>query len=410
MDKDFFKVKHLDQVFEHMALFARIDGEPVELSEAEGRILAQDIQSDIDLPGFRRSTVDGYALRASTTFGASEGNPAFAVIRGEVAMGGIPDRPIGAGEACKMPTGGMLPEGADAVAMVEHIALLDDTTLEIYRSVAPGQHVIERDEDFRRNQTVLNRGRIIRPQEMGLLAAFGRETVTVYKRPAVAIISTGDEIVSIDRSPEPGQIRDMNSYTLAGLIRRAGGLPVPYGIVPDDFESLLETCRQALEQTDMVLISGGSSVGARDFTVEVLSSLPEADILVHGISISPGKPTILARLGAKAFWGLPGHVVSAMVVFDVVVRPFLHHIGGLDADPAAARRIPARLSRSISSAQGRADFVRVRLREHDGARWAEPILGKSGLIHTMIQADGLIEVGINTEGLDRGAVVDVKLF
>ena len=207
--------------------------------------------------------------------------------------------------------------------------------------------------------------------------------------------------------PALGQIRDINTYTLTGLLKKVGAVPVAFGIVRDDFDDLFEKCTLAMAQSDMVLISGGSSVGTRDFTIEVLSALPDAAILVHGISISPGKPTILARSNNKAIWGLPGHVVSAMVVFEAVVRPFIEHIGGLSGKYKKDIKLSALLNRNISSAQGRVDYLRVKLSEKDDILWAEPILGKSALINTMVKADGLIEIGVNTEGLDKGSEVEV---
>jgi molybdopterin molybdotransferase len=267
---------------------------------------------------------------------------------------------------------------------------------------------VEIGEDFRKGEVIISKGQRVRPQEAGLLAALGRDTVRVRRKPVIAIISTGDEVVPVNKVPGTGQIRDVNTHTLQSLIRRAGAVPAPMGIVPDDRDRLFEVCSRALADSDMVLISGGSSVGARDFTIEVLSALPDSEILVHGISISPGKPAILAKVGTKAFWGLPGHVVSAMIVFLIVVRPFVAHIRGRGHERVF--RIPARLSRNVPSAQGRTDFVRVRLEEKDGELYAEPILGKSGLIRTMIKADGLIEIGMNTEGLDRDAEVSVMLL
>ena len=217
----------------------------------------------------------------------------------------------------------------------------------------------------------------------------------------------GDEIVATDKIPGPGQIRDINTFTLSGLVQQAGGRWVCFGIVEDNFEMLFKTCAQAGSQCDMVMVSGGSSVGARDLTIEVLTALKDTEIFFHGISISPGKPTILAKVENKAFWGIPGHVVSAMVVFSRIVKPFVEHIAGRDAKLKRELRLPTLLSRNLSSAQGRVDYVRVRLLEKQGALWAEPILGKSGLINTMVQADGLLEIGMNTEGLDRGAEVEV---
>jgi molybdopterin molybdotransferase len=405
---DFFKVTDLENVLPLSERFTPVSVETVPLCQATGRILAFDVIPDSDLPDFYRATMDGYAVRASGTFGASEANPAQLTVVGTVAMGDKPAFPVGRGEAARISTGGMLPPGADAVVMVEHTEILDEVTIEVNRSAAPGQHVIEPGEDIASGEAILPRGKRIRPQEAGLLAALGIDPVTVYRKPAVGIISTGDEVVPVSEVPGPGRIRDVNSYTLSGMVEEAGGIPRRYGIVGDDEKALFAACAGALSETDMVLISGGSSVGVRDYTIRVLSALPDAEILVHGISISPGKPTILAVGAGKPFWGIPGHVVSAMVVFHVVVRPFLDRIGGLAPVENASRKIPARLARNLSSAQGRTDFIRVRLIEKEGALWADPILGKSGLIHTMVQADGLIAIGRNIEGLERGAEVEVN--
>ena len=350
--KGFFKVTDLPQVLTHRFDFARTGSVSVPLENAWGRVLAADVKADLDLPGFSRSTMDGYAVAAASTFGASEANPAYLTLKGTVAMGQTPTFDIGPGEAAGIATGGMLPSGADAVVMVEHTDALDSTTIEVYGSVAPGQHVIFAGEDYARDSLVLTAGTRIRSQEAGLLAAFGQPTVRVFENPRVGIISTGDEVVPVDQVPAPGRIRDINTHTLSGQVRASGGVPVAYGIVGDDFDSLQKACRRALDETDMVLVSGGSSVGVRDFTVRVMESLDQSRILVHGISISPGKPTILARAGGKPLWGLPGHVVSAMVVFSVVVRPFLEAMAGLGQDSAAPQQIPARLSRNVPSAQG----------------------------------------------------------
>jgi molybdopterin molybdotransferase len=301
----------------------------------------------------------------------------------------------------------MLPEGADSIVMVEYTEEIDDTTIEVYRSVAPGQNMVEVGEDIKRGETVLHCGRRIRPQEAGMLAALGIRKVPVYKKPVIGIISTGDEIVPINENPGPGRIRDVNTYTLSGLIQEAGATAVPYGIVHDDYEALLTKSTQALAECDMVMVSGGSSVGVRDFTIDVISAMEDSEIMFHGISISPGKPTILARVQNKAFWGLPGHVVSAMIVFSCIVKPFIENVSGCTEDTEKEFRVTAKLNRNIASSQGRVDYVRVRLLQKDGAVWVEPILGKSGLINTMVKADGLIEIGMNTEGLDRGAEVEV---
>ena len=405
--KDFFKVVDIRTVYGYANSFAPVGTEHVETARATGRVLAEPVRAREDLPGFSRSTMDGYAVRAASTFGSSEANPAYLQVAGAIAMGASPDFEVGPGEAVKISTGGMLPAGADAVVMVEHIEEVDPTTIEVYKSVAPGQHVILAGEDYPQGETVLAAGRKIRAPEAGLLAAVGRESVRVFRQPVIAIISTGDEIVSTRQVPGPGQVRDINSYSLAGMVTESGGCPQPHGIVKDNFKALEQACLQALAQCDMVMLSGGSSVGTRDFTIEVINALPDSKLLVHGISISPGKPTILATVGGKPVWGLPGHVVSAMVVFEKIVKPFINRISGLATPLSAPRGIPARLSRNIPSAQGRVDFVRVHLVEQDGSLLAEPLLGKSGLINTMVAADGLVEIDSDTEGLDEGAPVVV---
>ena len=406
--KDFFTVTPLKQVFGYIAAFPVVAAETIPINNSTGRILAQDIRSDEDVPGFSRSTMDGYAVYAASTFGASEGNPAYLTLDGAIPMGENPTATIVPGTAIRISTGGMLPTGADSVVMLEYATEIDENTLEVYKSVAPGGNVITKGEDIQKDQSLLSAGLMLRPQEIGLLAALGREQVNVYKKPVVGIISTGDEIVPIQNIPGPAQVRDINSYSISSQIVQAGGIPLSFGIIKDNYDALIETYKQALQKTDMLILSGGSSVGTRDLTIEVLKSLNDSKILVHGIPISPGKPTILARAGNKPVWGLPGHVTSAMVVFNRVVQPFIKHMTGTDiARKNHIQRIPAKISRNIASAQGRTDFIRVRLQESDDGLWAEPVLGKSGLINTMIQADGLIEIDMNTEGLDKGTDVSV---
>ncbi|MCP4746351.1 MAG: molybdopterin molybdotransferase MoeA [Desulfobacteraceae bacterium] len=406
--KAFFKVTDLETMVSLKAGFEPVESETISLNEALGRILAADLKADQDLPGFDRSTMDGYAVAASSTFGASEANPAYLNITGAVQMGKTPESRIGPGQAARIATGGMLPEGADSVVMVEHTDAIDEDTIEVYCSVVPGQHTVARDEDAAAGQTLLTSGTCLRPQEIGILAACGQTRVNVFCKPKVGIISSGDEIIPISSRPAPGQVRDINGHTLSALVLQSGGRPAHYGVAADSFQALESVCRKALSENDMVIISGGSSVGARDLTLDVLKKIPQSHILVHGVSIRPGKPTILARCENKAFWGLPGHVTSAMIVFLIVVRPFLEKIAGRPESKSVT--VHARLSRNIASAQGRVDYVRVRLVEKQNTLWAEPVLGASGLIRTMVAADGLIAVDLNSEGLDQGAMVKVQLL
>ena len=408
--KEFFKVITVEEALGFRTDFARMQTEKVPLTESLGRILAEIVESDIDLPDFPRSIMDGFAVKGASTFGASEGNPAYLMVKGSVAMGQSSNLTVGTGETVRISTGGMLPAGSDSVVMVEHTEALDDTTIEVYRSVAPGQNMVTVGEDIKKGETILPAGHAIRPQEAGLLAALGRQEVTVFQKPVVGIISTGDEVVPVDQAPGPGQIRDVNTYTLMNQVAELGAVAVPFGIVGDDYEALLAKSIRALEQCDLILVSGGSSVGARDFTLDIISAMQSSSTLFHGISISPGKPTILASVQNKQFWGLPGHVVSAMVVFSRIVKPFIEYISGIADSTKNEIRLTARLTRNLASAQGRVDFVRVRLFKKSGVNCAEPILGKSGLISTMVKADGLIEIGMNTEGLDEGTEVEVILL
>ena len=410
-DKEFFKVTSLETVLELIRTFPCVNDEVLPLDQCAGRILSQDITSKIDLPEFKRATMDGYAVQARSTFGASESMPALFTIVGAVEMGEVPTVSMKTREAVRIATGGMLPDGADSVVMVEHTQALDEHTLEIFKSAAPLQHVIEIGDDFRRGEQILLKGSRIRPQEMGVLAALGETHVPVYRQPVVAIISSGDEIVPIEQTPGLSQLRDINAHTLTGLIRLSGGVPVYLGIARDNLDDLHSLCKNAVARADMVLISGGSSVGSRDFTIDVIQTLPDAQVLVHGVSISPGKPTILARSKQRGIWGLPGQVVSAMVVFHVMVRPMLEAIGGLSENHiGVAHEVSAVLSRNLASVQGREDYVRVKLVHRANQVCAEPILGKSGLIHTMVKADGFIRIDMNSEGLDKGTPVRIILF
>lgn len=325
-------------------------------------------------------------------------------------MGEPPGFSVAVGDAARISTGGMMPEGADAVVMVEHTEVVGDDMIEVYKSVAPGRHVIEKGEDVRSGTKLLAPGRNLRPQEIGLLAGLGKTTVIVCKKPVVGIISTGNEIVPIDEKPGWGRIRDMNTYTLIALAEKEGAIARSYGIVEDDYHLLLKKCVQAASECDMVLISGGSSVGHRDYTIQVISGLEDAEILAHGVSISPGKPTIIADVRGRPFFGLPGHVTSAMIVFKMIVVPFIHQIIGLTSGKKKRLTVPAILNRNISSVQGRIDYVRVRLKMENETMLAEPIPGKSGLIRTMTDADGLIEIDLNAEGLEKGTRVAVIPF
>ncbi|MDA8234237.1 MAG: molybdopterin-binding protein [Clostridia bacterium] len=383
--------------------------EVVDLSVALNRVLAEDIVSGVDVPGFHRSTVDGIAVMARDTFGASESLPALVDIAGEVFMGQDAGIQLAPGIGVKIPTGGMLPVNADAVVMIEYVEAFDDRTVGINRPVAPGENMVRAGEDVAVGQHVLNRGHRLRPQDIGALAGIGITEVKVFEVVRVGIISTGDEVVDPAKEPGPGQVRDINSYALAAQVEEIGGQVTRYGIIPDTFEDLYQVTARALQENHLVVLSGGSSVGTRDNSAKVINELGSPGVVVHGVSIRPGKPTILGIVNGQPLFGLPGHPASAMVIFDIFVKPVIQALQGLSPD-SRQPVIRARLSRNMASGSGREDHVRVALVERDGELWAEPILGKSGLITTMVQANGVFRIPLHKEGVQAGEIVEVRIF
>jgi molybdopterin molybdotransferase len=362
-----------------------------------------------DLPERARSTVDGYAVQAADSFGASDSIPALFTVVGAVEMGALSDLLIGSGQSAYIPTGGFLPSGADAVVMVEYTNRVDQASIEVTRPVTSGANVLSQGEDVETGEVIVSAGEPLRPQDLGLLAALGINSVCVYRQAKVAVISTGDEVVPIDRKPKPGQIRDANGYSISALVRAAGAIPIPFEIVPDDAGMLRTTLADALAQTDVVVLSGGSSVGMRDLMVEVVSVFPGAEVLAHGIAIRPGKPTLLARYGEKAIFGLPGHPVSALIVAMIFLSPFLRYIQGCSLEKGPlGNHTRATLAVSMHSTIGMEDYIRVRLeRTADGDYVARPVFGKSSMLSTMARANGVIVVPAQAEGLVEGAAVDV---
>jgi len=422
MKNGFFNVLSVAEFIERLREFSPLPVETAQGTDMDGRVLAEDVIAPEDLPLAHRSCMDGYALRARDVFGASESNPAYLESVGTVHIESPAVFPVGPGECASIVTGGILPEGADAVIMVEHTEPLGAGTVEMRKSLAPHDNVMLRGEDAAQGQVALAAGTLVRPQEAGLLAALGMESVQVHARPRVGILSTGDELVPVSHTPRVGQVRDVNSTTLACCVRRAGAVSTLYGLVEDDVDSLETALRGALEENDVVLLSGGSSVGTRDLTVAAMERLEGLEIVNHGVAISPGKPLILGRQGNKAVWGLPGQVASAQVVMFVLGAPFLRYLAGeagaFDQSLWPARR--ARLGRNIASKPGREDYVRVRLRaapaegagqaDPAGLPVAEPVQGKSGLLKTLILSHGVIRIPSDSEGVYEGTDVDVLLF
>ncbi len=400
---------------EHLTL-PELKAERVHISEALGRILSEDVSSSVDLPEFNRSTMDGYAVRSADTFGATEALPAFINIVGEIPMGAVSGRGISKGEAMRIATGGAVPEGADAVVMLEHAQQVDAGSIEVVKPVAPLENVIQAGEDIRKGETILAKGHMIRPQDMAALAGVGITRVNVYRKPRVAIISTGNEIVPADHAPAPGQVRDMNSYNLEGMIAEMGGIPVRKGIISDDYEKLRGAASEALRDCGLIIMTGGSSVGTSDLTAKVINDLGPPGVLVHGVSIKPGKPLIVGIIGNNIpVFGLPGHPAAVSVCFEVFVKPALTRLTGNRPDPALEglsphRAVKAILGRSISSSPGREDYVRVALEKREDGLWAKPIFGASGLINTLVRAVGTVVVPKNAIGIEAGEEVEVRLF
>ena len=390
-------------------LSMRMEAETVPTYQALGRVTAEAILASENLPAFPRSTMDGYAVRASDTFGASESLPAYLEVAGEVPMGQASDITLAVGQAAVAYTGGMLANGADAVVMVENTQAIDTTSIEVFRPVAPGENVVQVGEDVRQGEIILPAGYLCRPQDIGGLVALGITEVKASRRPRVAIVSTGDEIVPPDATPGPGQIRDINTYTIAALVQKAGGVPVPIGVVRDDYEAQRQAAVKGLSQADILIFSAGSSVSSRDMTVQVLNSLGSPGVLVHGIAHRPGKPTIVALVEDKPAFGLPGNPVSAMIVFGILVRPTIYALTGC-AQPPQPTMVRARLTKNIPSVTGREDHVQVRLFDADRELCAEPVFGKSNLIYMLIRAAGVVVVPLDKGGLYAGEEVPVQVY
>jgi len=386
--------------------------ELISIENAFGRVLSRDIISPENLPGFNRSTMDGYAVNSADTFGASDTMPVYLQVKGQVLMGHKPEIKLQRGEACQIPTGGMLPEGTDAVVMFEYTNRLDNEMVEIMKTVSPFENIIRLDEDVKEGETVLRCGHRLRPQDIGALAGLGILEVEAYKKPVVAIISTGDEVVPADKPLATGEVRDINSYNLAGMISACHALSLQKGIVKDDLDKLRETVKQALSGSDMVLITGGSSVGVADYTAKVINELGTPGVLFHGVAMKPGKPVIGGIVDGKPLFGLPGHPAAITVSFETFIEPLLLKLSGEIQNPVLPpRRIVRTLfSRNLSSTIGREEHIRVYIERRNGVLYAVPVLGKSGLIRTLVRADGIVIVPMNKSGIYEGEEVEVRLF
>ncbi len=393
--------------------------ESIHILEANNRVLAQDVYSQEDVPNFNRSTMDGYSLNARDTFGASSSMPAYLSIVGDVLMGQTTSLRLKSGQAARISTGGMLPEDANAVVMIEHTHEIDSKTLEVQKPVGIWENTVCIGEDIKKQSLLFQAGRLIKAYEIGALAAIGKTKVDVYKRLRVGIISTGDEIVPAHALPAKGQVRDINSFIIAAKVLELGAIPEFYGIVQDKVELIHDAIKSCVDQNDVVLICGGSSVGTRDVVVDAISSMGE--ILVHGVAMRPGKPTIIAQIEGKPVIGLPGHPASTTIVFLILVQQLLAHLQRTTLSPWYLTAIT---SRNIPSQPGREDYIRVRIRDREARRTecemqnidnniqyiAEPIFGPSGLIRPIFEANGLVKIPIDCEGLNKGKEVRVMLM
>lgn len=398
----FFSTLSVEEAVNAARTLARpMPPEDVPLSSAYGRILAADIRADIDIPGFNRSSVDGYAVRSRDTTGASESLPALFSLTGRVAMGEAGYRKL-PGDCCLyVPTGGAVPEEADAVVMVEYTESIGQDIL-VKKPVAPGENVVLRGEDFSAGEVVLSGGTLLSVRAIAALAAAGQNTVPVTRKPRIGVISTGNELIPVGDTPKGNQVRDINSWMCGAFLTSAGCIPEYYGITGDDRDQLRKVLKKALSVCDAVFISGGSSKDDRDMTAALIGE--SGEVLVHGIAIAPGKPTIIGRADGIPVLGLPGHPASAFIVLLVIARPFLFQLTGQREQEVVTKSLV--LGENIPSVRGREDYVRVRIREGR----VYPEFGKSGLVNTLVRSEGLVRVPSGVEGLEGGDRVEVILW
>ena len=395
-------LKHLEET--------KLSTEIVSLPDGLDRILATALQSHENLPPHPRSVMDGFAVIARDTYGASESMPCYLQISGSVAMGEMPAGSVEKGNCYRIATGGFMPSGSDAVVMHEHTVPVDDTMVEIVKSCGSGTNIIGIGDDIRQGETAVPAGRLLRPQDLGLLAALGCVEVEVFRKIRVGVMSTGDEIIPHYETPQGGQIRNINSIALGTLARHCGAEVIDYGIVSDSREIFLPTLQRAVSENDIVLFSGGSSVGVRDLGEQAIEALGPPGVLVHGVKLKPGKPIIIGFSDSTPVFGLPGHPVSAMVCFDLFVKPAIDKISGITDAPYPEPSITATLARNINSAAGRLDLVRVQMRQGDSGPVADPVLGRSGAISTLARAHGYFLIDEDSQGATQGSKVEVFLY
>ena len=406
--KEATRIEEARRIFYEALPTVSLPSETISLQGSLNRILAEDVGADASVPAFEKSAMDGYAVVAEDTFGSSQTNPSLLKLVGESKIGELPTKTLRKGETIAIATGAPVPQGANAVVMVENTKRLDTGDVEMYAAVAPGENISHIGEDVKQGTVVLERGRKLKPPDLGLLVALGRETVMVVRRPKVAILSTGNE-VSESGPVTSGRIVDVNRPVLMAMVEECGGVPLDLGIAKDDAEEISKKLKRGLTSADLVLVTAGTSVGKGDLVPDVINALGKPGMLVHGIAMRPSLPTGLAVVNRKPIVSLPGLPVSAMIAFSTFVQPLILRMLGTEQDPQP--KIRARATKRIVGVPGFRTFIRVLVREKEGKLFVEPLRAPgSGILTTLTRANGMVVVPENVEGYDEGAEVEVQLF
>jgi len=415
--KEFLELNPPEKFWQQVKLFLEnksLRTKKIKLDNSLNRVLAEDIYSPVNLPPFSRSTVDGYAVKAADTAGASASMPTYFDIIGSIEIGKKTELKLKSGQAAAIPTGGMIPQKADAVLMIEDTEKIEENLIESFKALAAGENIVQKAEDIAQGELLFKKGHKIMARDIGALAGLGITEFKAFKKAKISVISTGDELISAEADAKAGQIRDINSYSITSYLNKIGGDATKVGIVKDEFDSLKEALKKELYQ-DLVLISGGSSVGIKDMTIELLNSLGKPGVLLHGLSIKPGKPTILAIIEGTIIIGLPGHPASAWTVNNILAAEIVRVLNGekTPADIGTENQkflIKAQLSRNLVSDKGREEYIPVKIIKENEKLFAEPLLAKSSLITNLAYGDALLKIPRNQEGKDKGEIVELTLI
>ncbi|MEM3672646.1 MAG: molybdopterin molybdotransferase MoeA [Candidatus Bathyarchaeia archaeon] len=388
-----------------------LQAEKTHITEALGRVLAEDVVSETDIPHFDRSAVDGYAVRSHDTFGASPTNPIVFDIVGAVEVGQTPAVIVDGQKAARVATGAPIPKGADSVVMLEYTEIIGDNKIEIYRPTTPGENVSQKGEDVKKGEKVLSKGTVLQPQDIAILAAIGKVDVKVVRKPRVAILSTGNELVEPKHEVAMSKTIDSNRFFLFAAVKDAGGEPLDLGIAKDDITEIKSRISEGLAKADLVLVSGGTSVGERDLAPEVVNSLGKPGVVIHGIAMRPGKPTALAAVNGKPVILLPGYPVSNMMAFNTFAKPLISKMLGTSVGKPPGHVVKAVMARRVLSSPGVRDFVRVIVKKMDEGYVADLVRTRgAGIISSMVKANGLVVIPEEKEGIEEGEEVEVILL